>query len=183
LLAGRNKEAEDVRAWLQAPDASPLLIKGATKEEALLFVAAIIAQDPSPITRESLLARSLVVESQEALRWATRLSNQKTPVKREPLIVLPLFDKFRAADAYGDAKVVVPLDPSEPDRDDVLRLRRLSRVALVSSLTDAKLPAHEAERFASQSGGQIAALQRLMGYVELPGSLRYALGGEMGAKS
>jgi predicted ATPase len=168
LLAGRNKEAEDVRAWLQAPDASPLLIKGATKEEALLFVAAIIAQDPSPITRESLLARSLVVESQEALRWATRLSNQKTPVKREPLIVLPLFDKFRAADAYGDAKVVVPLDPSEPDRDDVLRLRRLSRVALVSSLTDAKLPAHEAERFASQSGGQIAALQRLMGYVELP---------------
>jgi predicted ATPase len=167
LLAGRDKEADEVRAWLQSPDVDPLFVAGHTKEEALLFVAAVIEQSHPATAREALLARSVIVESQEALRWATR---QPSP---QPLFVLPSFEGFQPSDgASTNAKVVMPLDPGEHTTGVVLRLRRLSQSALVGTLKEAGLPEYEAERLAGQSGGRLTALQRLMGYVALPGWAR-----------
>ncbi len=162
-LAGRERgrAAEYVRDWARAARPQPLVIQGDTREEAVLFTAAALALAPLP-EADLWRARSLVVESPEALRWASRI------VGAESLILLPSFEGPVAALVESTAHVVVPLDRSTPGAVRPLLLDPAPHRRFAEILADAGFPRDEAERRAAESGGKLSALARLYGYVALP---------------
>ncbi len=165
LLGGREREraAEQVRSWARSGRPQPLFVRGDTKEEAVVFSAAALALAPSP-EGDLWRARTLVVESEAALRWAYRVA------QAEPLIALPAFDGMDAKLVERTAFVVVPLD-SAAGSGGVLRPLTLEAVPyrrITEILVEGGLPRDEAERRAEESGGKLSALQRLYGYVSLP---------------
>jgi energy-coupling factor transporter ATP-binding protein EcfA2 len=166
-LAGeqRQRSAESVRAWARQADtaSTPRRIHGETCEEAAVFAAAALASDRTP-EGEQILARTIVVSSQEALSAAVRGQ------QAQPLIVLT---SFRNAAADTGA-VLLSMDGPLPDAGragstfDILRLSPAPFRRFAEILTEASWPRDEAERVAAASGGSIGALQRVLGYVELP---------------
>lgn len=162
-LAGRERgrAAEYVRDWARAAQPQPLVIQGDTREEAVLFTAAALALAPLP-EADLWRARTLVVESPEALRWASRI------VAAESLILLPSFEGPVAALVESTAHVVVPLDRSTPGAVRSLLLEPAPHRRFTEILADAGFQRVEAERRATESGGKLSALARLYGYVALP---------------
>jgi energy-coupling factor transporter ATP-binding protein EcfA2 len=163
-LAGRERgrAAEHVRDWARAVRPQPLVIQGDTQEEALLFAAAALALAPAA-EGDFWRARTLVVESAEALRWASRI------VAAESLILLPSFEGPLAALVESKAHIVVPLDRSTSGAVRLLLLEPAPHRRFAEILADAGFPRDEAERRAAESGGKLSSLARLYGYVALPG--------------
>ncbi len=164
LLAGgeRERAAEQVRGWARTGRQQPLFVRGDTKEEAVVFSAAALALAPSP-EDDLWRARTLVVESEAALRWAYRVATA------EPLIVLPAFEEMHAKLVESTAVTVVPLD-SAAGVGGVLRPLTLAaapyrRVAEI--LVERGFPSDEAKRRAEESRGKLSALQRLYGYMSV----------------
>jgi hypothetical protein len=159
----RQRVAEGVRAFArsiqhQGNRSEPLRVHGDTWEEAAVFAAAALALDATP-EGEQIRARTVVVRSEAALRSALRTD------QTQPLLVIAAFE--RASASVGP--VVLPLDgPLPVTAVDVLRLAPVPYRRFAEVLVEAGKNEHEANRLASASGGQISALQRLLGYVELP---------------
>lgn len=165
VLAGdrRLARSDELLAALSEPASRPLLIRGRTREEALLFAAVTLARAPDA---EARLSRAIVVETEEAWRWATRVQ------AAEPLIVLPAFDKPDTGEAAA-AKVRVLLTGSldAPERlGSTLTLEEQPWPALIGALRAAGWSEPEAARLVREAGGDLAMLQRRCGYidVELP---------------
>jgi len=161
-LAGRERgrAAEYVREWARATRPQPLVVQGDTREEAVLFTAAALALAPA-LEADLWRARTLVVESPAALRWASRIA------AAESLILLPSFEGV-AALVESTAHVVVPLDRSTSGAVRPLLLAPAPHRRFAEILADAGFPRDEAERRAAESGGKLSALARLYGYVALP---------------
>ncbi|MGK3970549.1 AAA family ATPase [Sorangium sp. So ce118] len=165
VLAGERRLtlSDQLLAALSEPAGRPLLIRGRTREEALLFAAATLERAPGA---EALLSRALVLETEEAWRWAIRVQ------AAEPLIVLPAFDKPDAGEAAA-AKVRVLLTGGQdaPERPgSTLTLEEQPWPALIGTLREAGWSEAEATRLVRESGGDLEMLQRRCGYidVELP---------------
>ncbi|WP_437841148.1 AAA family ATPase [Sorangium sp. So ce1153] len=165
VLAGdrRLMLSDELLAALSEPAGRPLLLRGRTREEALLFAAATLERAPGA---EARLSRALVVETEEAWRWAIRVQ------AAEPLIVVPAFDKPDAGEAAA-AKVRVLLTGGldAPERPgSTLTLEEQPWPALIGTLRAAGWNEAEATRLVREAGGDLEMLQRRCGYidVELP---------------
>jgi hypothetical protein len=160
-VAGRERQraAELVRSWFAMPRPKPLHVLGETQEEALVFVAAALATAPRA-EREQWLARALVVESQEAWRWAVR--TQRT----QPLILLPAFEGFDPGEAAAShAFAVVPEDATANGQPHLL-LGPIPFKSFAEVLVHAGMREPDAARLARESGGKLSAYQSLAGYRE-----------------
>lgn len=162
-LSGQDRPrlAESVRAFARSSERQkikPLRVHGDTWEEAAFFAAEALALDPTP-EGEQVRARTVVVRSEAALRSALNAE------KAQPLVVIAAFEG--AAASVGP--VVLPLEGPLPAAAlDVLRLgpvpyRRFAEILIASGMPETK-----AMQIAGSSGGKLSALQRLLGYVELP---------------
>lgn len=173
VLAGedRREKAAQIVTWLTYPPARPLHVRAASREEAMLFAAAAMAKG---LQAERWLGRALVAETEEAWRWA--LAAQRA----EPLVVMPAFEGADPGKATGRAHAILALDKSAPGVPgatvdlDVLPYKPLER-----RLVDAGRPDAVAEDLVRRSGGSLVAMQRLSGYVELPGWAKNALRPEL----
>jgi hypothetical protein len=163
VLAGeeRAQQAGELLEGLDRPPARPLLVRGETREEALLFAAAALKEQPNA---EAWLSRALIVESAEAFRWA--LSVQAA----EPLIILVAFegaDPGQAASAH--AHVLLAGDRRTPVlQGATLELAPIPWNPMAQVLTKAGFKAGDAQRLVRDAGGSLAKLQALCGYIELP---------------
>lgn len=163
LLAGREREraADLVRAWPRASRPSPLFVRADTKDEAISFVAAALDRATGP-EREQFRARTMIVESRDALRWAQRGG------VGEPALLLPHYDDFEPKDAVRHSFVIVPLDGSTPPGQNEIRLGPVPHRRIAEILVRAGIPEVEAKNRAQESGGKLASLQRLYGYTAPP---------------
>ncbi|WP_437616658.1 AAA family ATPase [Sorangium sp. So ce834] len=165
VLAGdrRLMLSDQLLAALSEPAGRPLLIRGRTREEALLFTAATLERAPGA---EALLSRALVVETEEAWRWAIRVQ------AAEPLIVLPAFDKLDPGEAAAArVRVLLAGGPDAHERPgSTLTLEEQPWPALIGALRAAGWSEPDAARLVREAGGDLAMLQRRCGYidVELP---------------
>jgi energy-coupling factor transporter ATP-binding protein EcfA2 len=164
-LAGQDRArlAESVRAFARSSQhehqkIKPLRVHGDTWEEAAVFAAAALALDPTP-EGEQVRARTVVVRSEAALRSALNAE------KAQPLVVIAAFE--RATASVGP--IVLPLEGPLPAAAlDVLRLAQVPYRRFAEILTASGMPEAKAMQVAGGSGGKLSALQRLLGYVELP---------------
>ncbi|XXX82214.1 ATP-binding protein [Sorangium sp. So ce134] len=162
VLAGERRLmlSDQLLAALSEPAGRPLLIRGRTREEALLFAAATLARGPGA---EALLSRALVVETEAAWRWAIRVQ------AAEPLIILPAFDKLDTGEAAA-ARVCVLLTggPDAQERPgSTLTLEEQPWPALIGALRAAGWSETEATRLVTQAGGELTMLQRRCGYIDV----------------
>lgn len=163
-LAGRDEQAGQLRRWLSQGTAGVVQVQAATRLEARVFVAAVIAGSDEPL-REDLGARTLVVHSREAWLWAI---GTKPP---RPLVLIPAFDDFDLGLGRGEHFVVVPHDrEAQLDRrDNILLLDEPLPWRMVEQqLKELGVAQTRALQLAQQSGGQLHALRRLLGEVARP---------------
>lgn len=173
LLVGREEHRAELLRWLaqgeldamvDRPPVAPLVVQAATKLEARAFVAAAL-DGLDELAREQWAARTLIIESREAWRWATAQRVAK------PLVLIPNFDEFELGMAPEAHLVVVPQDrEARIDRGvSVLALDEPLPWRLVAdALQQLGLPEATATRIAEQSRGQIHALRRLLGEITPP---------------
>jgi hypothetical protein len=161
VLAGGTRQAQSdtLLASLSEPPGRPLLIRGRTRDEALLFAAATLARTPGA---EARLSRALVVETEEAWRWALKVQGA------ESLTVLPAFDAPDTGQAAAaKVHVILPGDRGVPERfGSTLTLEEQPYPPLIKVLQEAGWITPEAERLVRAAGGELAALQRLCGYID-----------------
>ncbi|HZF49904.1 MAG TPA: ATP-binding protein [Polyangiaceae bacterium] len=165
VLAGPERErahAGTLIEWLSRPPERPLLVRGETREEALLFAGAVLSTQPDA---EAWLARAVVVESSDALRRA--LAAQTV----EPMIVLAAFesaDASRMATARP-AHVLLVGDRRAPElRGSTMDLTPIPWPPMAGMLERAGFERPEVDRLVRDSGGSLSKLQGLCGYIELP---------------
>ncbi|WP_434384841.1 AAA family ATPase [Melittangium boletus] len=159
LVAGgeRRRAMAFVRSALSEPRPRALHVRGETHEEALVFVAAALMAS-APDERERWLARTLIVESREAWRWALRSE------QAQPLILLPAFADFDlGASATRHAFVIVPEDTRHTGHADV-QLDPIPFDAFAQVLIESGVRASDAERLARDSGGKLSAYLTLTGH-------------------
>ena len=167
-LAGRERAetAARVRSWLTAPGARPFAVRGDTREEVLVFVAAAIVGESSP-EAEQWRSRALIVKDLETWTWLT--SSQHA----EPPILLPAFpqiDRGHAERAASSIKahVLLPLDGSAPMDTDAEMIEPIPHPEIADQLKQVGIAEAEADRLARESGGRLPVLQRLFGHVATP---------------
>lgn len=162
VLAGekRQRQSDALLQALDAPAGKPVPVRGRTREEALLFAAATVARQPGA---EARLSRALVVETEDAWRWALRVQSA------EPMIVLPTFEGPDLGQAAASGvRVLLPGDRSMPVQLDVttLTLEEQAYPPLAQVLVSEGWSASDAERLVRRAGGNLEVLQHLCGYVE-----------------
>jgi hypothetical protein len=167
-LAGRERAetAARVRCWLTAPGARPLAVRGDTREEVLVFVAAAIAGESSA-AGEQWRSRALIVKDLETWTWLTESRHA------EPPILLPAFPQLDRGYAERAARtikahVLLPLDGSAPVESDAEMIEPIPHPTIAAQLKRFGIAEAQADRLARDSGGRLPALQRLFGHVATP---------------
>lgn len=167
VLAGEDRRArsDELLAALVEPSrpelgkaaGRTLLVRGRTREEALLFAAATVARN------ERLAARALIAETPEAYRWALRVQAAERP------IVLPNFEAPEVGEGGASrASVILSGDRSAPVKAGAtLTLEEQPWPALIAVLQEAGWSEPEGEQLIRSAGGSLETLQRRCGYVAI----------------
>lgn len=155
LLLGKEREqlAEQVHVWATGQPRR-IAVAAHTRGEALRFVAAALASLPE---ETGVAARSLVVRSERALRWANR--------QGESLVLIPTIDPTGRV-ATERHHLVVALDRHGTNERADLQLGRVPYRLFEPELDGAGFD--DAPRLARESQGSLAALARLCGANEVP---------------
>lgn len=154
LVAGRQRarDAASVIEWADRGDRR-LAIEADMPDNALMFAASALATSSGGETWKS---RAIVVESRDALRWAMRTTSA------QPLIILPAYADFDAGHADAESRLIIPLD--RRTRSNAILLGDVPFNTVSEVLERSGFRAVDAQRLAAESGGNLAALQRLCGY-------------------
>ncbi|WP_170320013.1 AAA family ATPase [Polyangium spumosum] len=162
VLAGERRAAqgEELSTWLDSNAGPSLLVRGRTREEAALFAAAAIARGPKA---ETWLSRAVVVETEDAFRWALRAQGA------ESQILLPVFDRPDAGQAIAaKARIILPSDSSvPPQKGSTLTLEEQPFAPLAKALEGAGFSEQDAERHIRAAGGDLTSLQYRLGYINV----------------
>lgn len=160
VTAGRDREVKALHEWLRH-DASPLWINGDTPDEGIIFACAVILQ-AEPEEKEAWLSRAIVVTSKQA--WY-RLMHMLEGGNSSSLILLPSFEAFDGSLRHAQENyLLLPSGPYQAStRTDIL-LAPISRPHLIKALIPLLDGEDKAERIAQESGGKLAAVQRLLGF-------------------
>lgn len=169
VLEDRELQVVELERWLERLGDAPgalLRIRAEQRDEACLFLAAVVASDETDGSERwaNVEARTLVVESRDAWRAATGLDTSV------PLILIPMFSDFDPGERSTRHAVVIPVDPSHGSRSSgELRIDEpLPWRALVPRLSSLFPRDGEAERHARESGGRLSVLQRALGGMQKP---------------
>lgn len=163
LLAGNDRQriAEDVRRWARSAQRNkmPLRIHGSTWDEAAAFAAAALSLDTSP-EGEQVRAGTVVARSDLAARQALRDD------QAQPLLVIAAAEhpSMLTGPVILPLQGVLPANVANVVELPLVPYRRFAEILA----TKVRMPEVEAERIARASDGKLSALQRSLGYVELP---------------
>lgn len=148
-LAGRTREAADLRQFIDESGGGVLTVGGASADEATAFVVAF-AQSEANAGRGEIFSRTVVVDDLAALR---RLAGHQRP------LVLILSDPALANDLAPDNKhqVIVPLAESH---DVDLRLGRLDAAKVASALVDLGQSQRDSDQGGRLARRSLTALRR-----------------------
>jgi hypothetical protein len=160
--AGRSEQVKMFRERLLS-GSSIIPIKSTSREESLAFaVAAVMLMDD--LGQEHIVAKSLVVRSEQAFR---ELSQKDTP--------FTLFTNFDDLSVYNLAaskghQVVVSLgaDAITTNYPEVIELPRLGREELVEAMVNMGFSREEAETHSKESGRNLTILRGRLGYFRQP---------------
>ncbi len=159
LLAGRESQAEDLLRNL-TQGSGRLAFAADTTDEVIAFAVAAIRKAPEPV-RNSLEARTLIVETEEAARHLVNTSN---------LIYLP---RLAARSCVGLLKASGPTVISagaEDKKSDHVELKRPTSTQLGKAFTGMGMSESEGYEAARTCGRSLAVLarQKPSGTAELP---------------
>jgi transcriptional regulator with XRE-family HTH domain len=120
LLSGRDAEAAELRERLADSGGRGIAVRAESRSEAIAAIYCAITELPKD-QAESVLARTVVVDQQSALRHLIG--------GPPPLVLIPRFDAEDLVSAAIRAghTVVVPLGCADPETDDVLHFRPVFR--------------------------------------------------------
>lgn len=152
ILAGREKEIESIRKWLDGPPTS-FVLKALTKEEALAFLCASILNFDLE-KKEKFFSRSLVLR---------RIDEFNDLINRHKnLIVVNYFNDYSAVDlaVAKEHHVFVPVGPDVTAIDANAELGVLDYNGLVNTLK--KDLRDRAEHYSKESGRSLSVLRRLL---------------------
>ncbi len=152
LALSRRDEALKAFTDAVGTEIRQIRISADTLEEAALFAAAALVEG------ERVAQQTIVVESEAALRWAVRQAQTFDTV------VLPTFTPTGVVDGGASATLIVPLSAEAAAPNVDVTLGRVSKRAMAEALEKGGLPPERARRLAQESGGQLLALQRLLGF-------------------
>lgn len=158
LSAGREGALSELREHIQA-GASPLTITAESRDEAIALTYCAV-QGFEPETRESFLARCVVVESETPLRALSGRPGHLVLVVRASVAA----EAVAAASRAGHL-VIVPRDPGEGEAGGGVTFPSLDRMRTVEFLQKAGLSDEEARRLAAVARRSVSAFrrQRLLG--------------------
>ena len=162
-LSRRSEVAATFREWLQGPPV-PIRISADTREEAVVFAAACVALDTSPLGEAQKL-RAVVVHTEAALRWIVAQANGFDG------LILPTFAQTKVTTGLAKARIVVALDPEAVSAENSIKLGPVRREDIFRALVAGGI--EEKRRLAdsplnhtgdsTRSSGSLAT-----GYVEPP---------------
>lgn len=153
VLAGRDREASSVLAWLKDPP-SVLHVQAAEREEAIAFLFAVIGQLPNEY-RETYRTHSLVAESDGAVR-------EISVAMKPQLIVMSGVDGGFAASIAQAGHHVFAVHGPETQLENGVSLRDVRRVDLADALEGMGKQPDDARALAGRAGGSIATLRRIL---------------------
>ncbi|KYH31340.1 hypothetical protein [Neomoorella mulderi] len=153
VLAGRDKQAESVRKWLNSSP-SPLAVQAATSDEALVFLASVINTLPE-IEREFILSKAIVLESSDSFRHITVTG-------RRGLLLIPRFAEIEGTPQATQRghHVYIPLGPDNKVTTEKIELPRLKRESFIDALKKMGLSESDAQRFSKETGRSLTVLRR-----------------------
>ena len=150
LLAGREKQAGDVRQWLTGA-AGSFAVRADSPDEARAFIAAAADQGDG----NDPLANVVVVSDRGTWRRLLLLRAQR-------FILVPDFDEADVNGAIaGGHTVIHALGPDEPFGGEVVELPRLDREQAAAALVAAGVREGEAKMLASEAWHSLLAFRRL----------------------
>lgn len=165
VMAGRTNERMAVENWLKGGPQSFIAVAD-TREESAVFVCSVILS-AQEIFKNDWLPRTLIVTTKTA--WDT-LQKQIGDMSDSPLIILPVFQDFDG-NTYGfrGHYVFWPREhgrcrKSDPRNIDLLPLQRQQLADALREAWSVDDDEKNASKLANDSGGKLAALQRLLGY-------------------
>ncbi|MGA8474542.1 MAG: hypothetical protein WB681_05695 [Candidatus Cybelea sp.] len=153
VLAGRDREATDVLAWLKAPP-SVLRVQAAEAEEAIAFLFAAIRQLPEAY-RETYRTHALVAELDGAVRELSVAMNPQI------IVMSGASPGFAESIAEAGHHVYALYGPETQLRDGV-SLADVRRVDLAVALENMGKRPDDARSLANRAGGSIAMLRRIL---------------------
>lgn len=153
VLAGRDREATDVLAWLKAPP-SVLHVQAAETEEAIAFLFAAIRQLPEAY-RETYRTHALVAESDSAVREIS------VAMKPQIIVMSGASPGFAEGIAQAGHHVYAVHGPEKQLRDGI-SLGDVRRVDLADALERMGQQPDDARALAGRAGGSIATLRRIL---------------------
>lgn len=153
VLAGRDREIESVKKWLNSSPAS-IAVQAFTSDEALAFLAAAIDTLPEN-EREFYLSKSLVVEKHESFK-------QIMVTGRAGLLLVSSFEDVESSPlaTHEGHFVYIPLSPDNKVSTGSILLPRLGRDAFVSALQEMGLSKEDAEKYSIDTGRNLTVLRR-----------------------
>lgn len=155
LLMGNQRQAvvSQLLRWLDEGQ-SRFVLNASDRAEALAFAACAIRG------REEWAARSVVVQSKEAMRWL------KAVHRETPMVVLPAYVDFEPGHVAPGHRMLLPTSERLQQGVEGASLDPLPPGLLHQELQRAGF--RDAERFARESGGHVGALLRMLGHSDLP---------------
>lgn len=162
----RDEVAAQLRSWLTLPPSRPFVIRGDTREDALVFAASALAA--SGDLSERLLASAVVVDAIDTWRQLRAHARSQT----HPPILLANVESLDPGEAEETARngvlVILPIDASAPFDAEGFHLPAIPHGNIADFLRRTGLSENDATRIARESGGRLTALQRLFRYTVPP---------------
>ncbi|GGJ44028.1 hypothetical protein [Deinococcus roseus] len=154
LLAGREQQAQRVLQWLQG-DAGVLAVKAETREEATMFLAAVLLREGDKADPD--LARALQVSD-------TQVWNQVQRTPNSPMVLIPEFEDRRHVHQATENghHVFLPLGRSGEATSDTVVLPVLNQQLAEKALEQLGIPGYEATHLLTHSRGRVPVLHRML---------------------
>ena len=154
VVAGRQESTDRLSGWVQQTP-SAYYVQAQTREEAIAFVAAS-ARNSDDVWGAALLARALVVKSEDAWNSLVRHTS--------PLVLIRAFDgnaSSQVATGRGH-HVITPLHASEALRGNGVQLPMLGRDGTVAALTEMGLSETAARALVRKTARSLSIIRRFL---------------------
>ena len=162
VLAGRDKQVEDVQEKLKSTS-SRITVQAATTNESIAFLAAVINSLPKE-ERDFYLSRSIVISDSEAFEHICVTAKSR-------LLLIPEFEEIEGLSLaiQKGHNVYIPVGPDNTTNSPKIALPRLGRDKFISALEEMGLSNEDSQKYSRDTGRSLTVLRRqLMDYVNQP---------------
>jgi len=156
VLGGRKEEIDKIKSWLTS-NPSYISVQSLTKDDAIVFLAAVILTLPEN-EKEYFLSRSLVVNDQNSFRHITTTC-------KKGLILIPIFEDIEIIAAYPNHHIFIPLSPDNTVSKEKIVLPWIGKEEFISSLEKMGLFKEDAEKYSRDTARSLSVLRRQLSTV------------------